>query len=228
MDLEQRKQEILGLVVEQYIETAEPVGSSSLLDHNSLTISAATVRNELRALEFGGYLTHPHTSAGRMPTAQGYQYYVERLLTPASVSDEYQRAVEEILSQTQDEAKMKAIAKFTAEHLGCAIIISLGKHHIYYTGMSQLFSQPEFKDAGRTIQVSQMFDHCDVNVPRVLEEVTNRDVHVFIGEHNPLGANCGMVASRLGQDALIMALGPMRMPYAKLVPTITYIQSLFL
>lgn len=228
MELDKRKQRILEIVVDFYLETSEPIGSAALLEYKNLGISAATVRNELRALEVEGYLTHPHTSAGRIPTEEGYQYYVEHLMKPEVLSDQLKAGVNAILASFEEDVKMKSIAKLVAEELGCAIIIALGKHNIYYTGMSQLFSQPEFKDAARTIQVSQMFDHCDVNIPKVSAQVNSSDVHVFIGAHNPLGANCGLVAAPVGQDVLVMALGPVRMPYKKLVPAIKYIQSLFL
>ena len=80
-ELSSRQQTILGLVVKLYIATAQPVGSRTLLEnHLDLQVSSATIRNEMAALEDLGYLTHPHTSAGRMPTDKGYRYFVERLL----------------------------------------------------------------------------------------------------------------------------------------------------
>ncbi len=79
-ELTPRREAILGLVVRAYIETAEPIGSKALVERYGLKYSAATIRNELAALEEMGYLTHPHTSAGRMPTEEGYRYFVEHLL----------------------------------------------------------------------------------------------------------------------------------------------------
>jgi heat-inducible transcriptional repressor len=75
-----RRQAILGLVVRAYIETAQPIGSKALVERYHLGYSPATIRNELAALEELGYLTHPHTSAGRVPTEEGYRYFVEHLL----------------------------------------------------------------------------------------------------------------------------------------------------
>jgi len=71
---------VLGLVVQDFVRTAAPVGSRALVERYGLNVSAATVRNEMARLEDLGYLTHPHTSAGRVPTDQGYRYFVERLL----------------------------------------------------------------------------------------------------------------------------------------------------
>jgi heat-inducible transcriptional repressor len=84
-DLTLRQQKVLGLVIRTYINTAQPVGSKALLEANDLGVSSATIRNEMAALEELGYLTHPHTSAGRMPTDKGYRFFVERLIGDAEL-----------------------------------------------------------------------------------------------------------------------------------------------
>ena len=79
-DLTERQQRILGLVIQNYIETGTPVGSKTLVDQYGLDVSSATVRNDLALLDELGLLYQPHTSAGRQPTEAGYRYFVERLL----------------------------------------------------------------------------------------------------------------------------------------------------
>jgi len=79
-DLSERQREILIRVVEEYVATGQPVGSKNLVARAGMRVSPATVRNELAELERLGLLTHPHTSAGRVPTDRGYRYYVDRLL----------------------------------------------------------------------------------------------------------------------------------------------------
>lgn len=79
-ELEARKQRILRLVVHQYVKTAKPVSSQSLSEEGALNLSSATVRNVLSELEEDGYLTHPHTSAGRIPTDKGYRFFVDSLM----------------------------------------------------------------------------------------------------------------------------------------------------
>jgi heat-inducible transcriptional repressor len=79
-DLSERQREILIRVVEEYVATGQPVGSKNLVERAGMRVSPATVRNELAELERLGLLTHPHTSAGRVPTDRGYRYYVDRLL----------------------------------------------------------------------------------------------------------------------------------------------------
>ncbi len=79
-ELTQRQAEILRLVVEEYVATGVPVGSKNLVERSALGVASSTVRTELAELEALGLLTHPHTSAGRVPTERGYRYYADRLL----------------------------------------------------------------------------------------------------------------------------------------------------
>jgi heat-inducible transcriptional repressor len=79
-ELTPRQQTILNLIVHTYVATAAPVSSKALLETAGLNVSSATVRNDMAVLEEQGFLTHPHTSAGRIPTDKGYRYFVERLL----------------------------------------------------------------------------------------------------------------------------------------------------
>jgi heat-inducible transcriptional repressor len=80
MELSARKREILRRVVEEYVATGQPVGSKSIVERTGLDVSSSTVRNELSELEAIGLLTHPHTSAGRVPTESGYRIYTEDLV----------------------------------------------------------------------------------------------------------------------------------------------------
>src|SRR3989441_1943312 len=79
-DLTERQQGILRGVVESYVGSGDPVGSRTLLERTGLDVSSSTIRSELAELESLGLLTHPHTSAGRVPTERGYRYYADRLL----------------------------------------------------------------------------------------------------------------------------------------------------
>ena len=84
--LSEKKKKILQAIVEEYVETAEPVSSGNLLKKNHLDISSATIRNEMAELEQAGLLDKPHTSAGRVPSAQGYRYYVDQLIKEDKIS----------------------------------------------------------------------------------------------------------------------------------------------
>jgi heat-inducible transcriptional repressor len=92
-ELTERQEQILSFVVQEYVENAQPVGSETLLRRRSLGVSSATIRNELVVLEENGYLTHPHTSAGRIPTEKGYRYFVESLMDEFEIPPVEQRMI---------------------------------------------------------------------------------------------------------------------------------------
>ncbi|NLE44637.1 MAG: heat-inducible transcription repressor HrcA [Chloroflexi bacterium] len=92
-ELTSRQKMILGLVVREYVEDPNPVSSRALVDRYGLDVSSATVRNDLAYLEELGYLTHPHTSAGRVPTPAGYRYFVQRLMGETSLPIHERRTI---------------------------------------------------------------------------------------------------------------------------------------
>src|SRR3989475_5575263 len=92
-ELGQRKAVVLHTVVEEYVRSGEPVGSETIADRTGLGVSSATIRNEMAALEELGYLTHPHTSAGRTPTDAGYRHYVDSLPSGGKLRDQQRRAI---------------------------------------------------------------------------------------------------------------------------------------
>lgn len=98
MELALRKEKILSAVVEKYIESGEPIGSKALLTATGLDVSSATIRNELKALDDEGYLTQPHTSAGRIPTKKGYRYYIDNLMQPRELPPAVREHIDEALS----------------------------------------------------------------------------------------------------------------------------------
>lgn len=101
--LDKRKAYILATVVYEYIATAEPVGSQVLTQKYNLGISSATVRNEMAELEAGGYLTQPHTSAGRIPSDAGYRTYVDQLMQPEELNQSERRRIRDELSDAARE-----------------------------------------------------------------------------------------------------------------------------
>ncbi len=88
MVLSERRAHILALIVDDYVDSAQPVGSQALVQRHNLRLSSATVRNEMQALETEGFITHPHTSAGRIPSNRGYRYYVGSLMREKPLSAE--------------------------------------------------------------------------------------------------------------------------------------------
>jgi len=101
--LDDRKAAILRAVVEEYIDTAQPVGSGHLARSAELDVSPATIRNEMAALERDGYLAQPHTSAGRVPTEKGYRFFVDTLESPASLEASQRQQVRSFFARAHGE-----------------------------------------------------------------------------------------------------------------------------
>lgn len=101
--LDDRKAAILRVVVEEYIETAQPVGSAHVAQATSLAVSSATVRNEMAVLEHEGYLVQPHTSAGRIPTDKGYRFFVDQLTAPGVLEPEQRQRVRDFFDTAHGE-----------------------------------------------------------------------------------------------------------------------------
>lgn len=101
--LDERKKMILKAIVDDYIETAEPVGSKTLVSRHQLPVSSATIRNEMADLEEMGYLEQPHTSAGRIPSDLGYRTYVDNLMEVEALPDEQARTIRTVLKENMSE-----------------------------------------------------------------------------------------------------------------------------
>ena len=126
-DLSKRHQQILWATIRQYISTAEPVGSKTLVDGYNLNISPATIRSGFATLEKAGFLYQPHTSAGRIPSDSGYRLYVDRLIQP---SPDIGRQVEELLADKLDwgwslEAILRGAVNVLATLSGYVAMITL-------------------------------------------------------------------------------------------------------
>ena len=100
--LDDRKLEVLKAIVEDFVSTTEPVGSRALAERHSLGVSPATVRNDMAALEDEGFITHPHTSAGRIPTDKGYRLFVDKLSSVKPLSPAERRAIQSFLEGAVD------------------------------------------------------------------------------------------------------------------------------
>lgn len=133
MELSKRKEMILASIVEFYIETGEPVGSKYLVGTLPITVSSATIRNEMAELSELGYLEQPHTSAGRVPSDQGLRYYADKLLKTFSPSSSEMLRISSSIDHFEGDA-----GRILAE--GCAVLSEL-------TGTVALATTPYFPDA---------------------------------------------------------------------------------
>lgn len=98
----ERRLEVLRAIVQDYVSTSEPVGSKALLERHQLGVSAATIRNDMAALEDEGLIAAPHTSAGRVPTDAGYRVFVDRLSQVRPLTPSQRRAIQAFLAESID------------------------------------------------------------------------------------------------------------------------------
>ena len=124
-EMESRALKILDLIVDEYIRTGEPIGSKAVQQLLDIQVSSATIRNEMASLEQQGYLEHPHTSAGRVPTYKGLRLYIERLSGANPLSEEEKSSIDEIFSNSSNETDdviIENAARALADLTKCAIV----------------------------------------------------------------------------------------------------------
>lgn len=212
----ERQRLILNSIVEQYAEVASPVGSSLLA--KVFNVSSATIRAEMAELERLGYITQPHTSAGRIPTDRGYRFYVNALSEIEEVLPE-RRAERALTARVQDAGAPERMIRNAVDtlvelthNLGLATI----GNQLYMSGLSNLFGQPEFMQAGQVQQVAGLLDNLE---PWLREAAPNEPLSVYIGRENPIGrtAGCSLIISRFkspfSDRSYIGVLGPTRQSY---------------
>ncbi|HLG91069.1 MAG TPA: transcriptional regulator [Candidatus Saccharimonadales bacterium] len=214
----ERQEKLLAAIVEQYAEVAVPVGSSLLA--RAFGVSSATIRSEMAELERLGYIMQPHTSAGRMPTDEGYRYYVNQItelgMAKSVVGNGAERALaarvsgggvpEHTIRNTVD-----TLVELT-HNLGLATI----SDQLYMSGLSYLFGQPEFIHPDQVQEVARLLDNLE---PWLYEAAPNEPLSVYIGRENPIGrgAGCSLIISRFrspfSDRSYIGVLGPTRQSY---------------
>jgi heat-inducible transcriptional repressor len=225
-----RQQQILDTIIREYIGTAEPVGSMNVQKKIKLDVSPATIRNDMASLEAEGYLISPHTSAGRIPTEQAYRYYVRNLLQQTDLSPDEVSLLRHVWrNEIEPEVRLKLTAKIIAELSAEGVFLAFGPHSLYYTGLSNLFSQPEFSTDAVRVSMASIIDHLDEKVGELLERLED-GVEVMVGSENPLGNDCSVIVARYtlqqGIPGIFGILGPTRMDYASNLTRVSYVHEI--
>ena len=208
--MDSRLGHLLRLVLQEYVETATPVGSQYLVERYTLEVSPATVRNWFAELDELGLLEQPHTSGGRIPTEAAFKQFVEDMpqkLAPKRSRDRLEAAVKE-----GDEHKLKAVARELAHLTGLAAIVSADGADTHFTGLSQLLAQPEFRNWQNAIHLTGLLEHLDETLAG-LKRISFDEPLVLLGEDCPFGPACAAIVAKTPSGALIGILGPVRMDY---------------
>lgn len=231
--MEYRAAHILKGLVEEYVQTAKPVGSSRLCDVLKLDVSPATIRSILRQLEEEGYVVQPHTSAGRIPTDKGYRYYVNNLTFQDPTKTQMRRMAGRLTQyQEEYERPARATAKLLAE-LARSIAVSgyLASRDIHEAGLGSLFAE-EGEDSQHTAREASVFlDNIDQHIEE-LAEYSDGAVQIYIGSENPIGTaehtSLLVRTAQLptGEQAVLLIVGPKRMQYGRNVSLLDSVASL--
>lgn len=224
MGITKRQREILCQIIEDYAETASPVGSVTLA--KLFGVSPATIRAEMARLEGLGLIAQPHTSAGRVPTDAGYRFYVNGLEN-SGVEDESRglRAIRvRVSSQSRADAAIRGAVDALVEltgNLGLATIDG----QLYLSGISRLLMQPEFVDTQRVRAVAKLLDNLE---PWLREAAPGEALNIFIGQENPIGKNSevSLIISKFrspfSDRSYIGVLGPTRQNYSKVMSLVRH------
>lgn len=223
--MDERTKLILNTIIKEHITTGAPVGSNILVDKYKLNISSATVRNEMARLEKEGYIVQPHISAGRIPTEKAYNVYLKNLEEKKLNSIEQTLIIDSL--KIKNEKNFKKVAKILAKISNNAVFWAFHKHNLYYTGISNLFSQPEFANSNLIYNISEIIDRIDEIVDDIFDNI-NEDIQVLIGGKNPFGNFCSTIITKYkknGNIGMFGILAPMRMDYKKNIAAVKFIKE---
>ena len=225
MDITERQKQILCQIIEEYAETAAPVGSMTMA--KLFGVSPATIRAEMARLEALGLVAQPHTSAGRVPTDAGYRFYVNNLenhdIEPALERGAHALDVR-VSSQSRADAAIRGAVDSLVDltgNLGLATIDG----QLYLSGISRLFTQPEFMDTRRVQAVAKLLDNLE---PWLREAAPGEPLNIFIGQENPIGRNSevSLIISKFrspfSDRSYIGVLGPTRQNYSRVTALVRH------
>ena len=221
----ERQAKILQAIVEQYAEVAAPVGSVLLA--KTFGVSPATIRAERARLEETGYIAQPYTSAGRIPTDKGYRYYVNGVTEQADVVpktpppiDRNARAIDLRVRNAGKAAQTIKTAVDSLVDITHNLSIATIGDQLYMSGISHLFSQPEFADGSAVQEVARLIDNLE---PWLQEASPNEPLSVYIGAENPIGkaSGCSLIISKFrspySDRSYIGVVGPTRQSYKQVM-----------
>lgn len=221
-----RRSRVLAAIIDTHIETASPVGSEALRQKAEFNFSSATIRNIMANLEKKGFLSHPYTSAGRIPTQKGYRYYVNFLMPKRKLSWRERYIIEREYKYTGTgiEDLLERTSHLLSRLTGYAGLTSLiEEEKLFLTGTSRICGLPEFKELNRLSSLLKVFEQKKPLLDIMRGLVKQAGVRVQIGSENRVREieGCSLVASSFMRNktplGTLAVLGPTRMIYPRVV-----------
>jgi len=234
-DIQQRKDRILAIVIGRYIKTVSPVGSQYITEEHNLDVSPATVRNILADLEEEGYLSHPHTSAGRMPTQQGYRYYVDHLMDEIQLLEEEKKRITQEYKRHMHQLEMlvEKTSQVISDLTHYTSIVSLDngeEYKIICKGTSYVVGYPDNTDIVKIQAILKILEEKE-RLMALINRTLEKKIEIYIGHEMALKdmESCSLAVSHFEKDGMkgrIAVLGPTRMQYDRVVSTLEYISQI--
>lgn len=231
-ELSPRQAKILTAIVKENCETGMPVSSKELVERYSFDLSGATIRNEMQALEKDGFITHPHTSSGRVPTDKGFRYFVNVLMDKVKLSlKEQDRLRREVVKLQMVNTEIgRRLAKLLAENSSQASF-ALFPDEASTVGLSNILDNPALPPEDAK-EIARFFDNIDDYADQMIKDYTGKHAQAVIGKEVKLSKNSdySMVVSGLalpsGKKGVIGLVGPKSMKYEKNMSLLEYITKL--
>lgn len=234
--LSSRQTQILKVIIDEYITTAEPVGSLALEKKYNLGISPATIRAEMATLTAMKYLKQPHTSSGRIPTPLAMKFYINQLMEEKqmSVTDEV-KTKEQVWDAREDFEKLMCEAtEALARQTHSLAVTATDDGEVWTAGFSDVFDYPEFRDDVALCQsVFSLLEKDDNKLRKIFfEKLTGiTPIEVIFGPDLDLPSfeELGVVATRFdinGKQGAMAVIGPLRLNYQVIIPNVRFMRKL--
>lgn len=225
MELSERQKEILFAIITEFIETAQPVGSSLISDKYDIKASPATIRYEMVKLADEGFISKEHTSSGRIPTILGYRIYLRDLMHEQDVHYLTEIKIRKELTDLRysRDRLVRGITNLLAEltKYACTMLTTDG---IFYSGLYNLIDYPEFEDREKFRNILLAFDDMNTLENVFQREYTDGRVKVVIGEElsERVLQDCSIAFVEVnlfgGERGVLAVIGPKRLNYSQVIP----------
>jgi len=175
--LTDRQSQILNAIVDEYINTAMPVSSGMVFDKGDFDVSCPTIRNEMADLTAMGFLIQPHTSAGRVPTEQGYRFFVDAIIGYRKRKPKAHKTP--VGSKIMDKAR-----EVSDKTNDLVIVIDAQDGEVKYLGMKRVFENPEFRTHESVVSMLDDLERFENYSEEIYARLT-KELEIFIGSENP-------------------------------------------